>query len=95
MLLERVKCKPTYDPWSPTSLEQVKCTLMYYAPKHLARDLGEGLGFVTLVPPLSLCIWCPCRAGDGKMEIIISAQNFSYPVQRQGVPHSLIYLLSH
>lgn len=92
--LERVKCKLMYCPWSPTSLEQVTCTLMYYSKKQFARGVGEGLGFVTLSPPLSLWMWHPCRAGDGKTEII-STQNFSYPVQQQGVLHSLIYLLSH
>lgn len=57
--------------------------------------MGDGLGFVTLFPHLSLWMWCPCREGDGKTEIVISTQNFSYPVQQQGAPHSLIYLLSH
>lgn len=77
-------------PWSPISFEQVKCTLRYYPPKHIARGVGKGL-----FPPLSLWVWRPRRAGDGKTEIVVSTQNFSYPVQQQGVPHSLIYLLSH
>lgn len=57
--------------------------------------MGDGLGFVILFSHLSLWMWHPCRERDGKTEIVISTQNFSYPVQQQGAPHSLIYFLSH
>lgn len=91
----RVKCKLMY-PGAQHHLSKLNvCWCTHYPQKHLIRGMGDGLGFVIHFPHLSLWMWHPCRERDGNTETVISTQNFSYPVEQQGAPHSLIYLLSH